>query len=128
MVAVFKVEKSWKGADSEQVMVKTDTTSCGIDFKTGEKYYLFVDRNGSMPNSFKVVPCRRHAGAQEEFLKDKPTLRLTTGKFIAYERFSGNPILTNAIIVTVIIILLAVVLFTGLYFFKSRKQNGLKKE
>jgi len=128
MVAVFKVEKSWKGANSEQVMVKTDTTSCGIDFKTGEKYYLFVDRNGSMPNVFKVVPCRRHAGAQEEFLKDKPVLLLKANSFSPYGGFSGNPILTNAIIVTVVIILLAVVLFTGLYFFKSRKPDGLKKE
>lgn len=119
--ALFKVEKSWKGADSAEALVITDATSCGIDFKAGETYYLFVDRDGNAANTFRTVPCRRHAGRQEEFLKDKPLIRLKPGH-------RPSNLLFYSVAVTGFIITLAAVLVIGLYYFKSRKSDGLKKE
>lgn len=117
---LFKVEKSWKGVDTAETMVITDATSCGIDFKAGETYYLFVDREGAT-NTFRTVPCRRHAGAQEEFLKNKPLIALKPVR-------RSNQLLINAVAITGFIITLAAILVTGLYYFKSRKSDGLKKE
>ena len=117
--ARFKVEKSWKGADKDEALVITDATSCGIDFKIGESYYLFVDRDGG---TFRTVPCRRHAGAQEEFLQNKFLIRLKP------VRPKVNNLLFFAVAVTGFIIILAAAALMGIYFFKSRKSNGLKKE
>jgi hypothetical protein len=121
MLAVFSVEKSWKGADKDRVTVRTDTTSCGIDFKKGESYYLFAERDGDI---FYTVPCRRHAGSQEEFLKNKPALSLqkVPRAFLG----SSNLLIYAASITAAVFILAAVA--AGLYFFKARKSNGLKKE
>lgn len=116
--AVFRVEKSWKGVDTAEALVASDATSCGIDFQKGETYYLFVDRDGS---DFRTVLCRRHAGTQEEFLKNKPLIQLKPAR-------GSNNLLLNAVAVTGFIIALAFVLVIGLYFFKSRKSDGLKKE
>jgi hypothetical protein len=115
ILARFKVEKSWKGADTDLVAVRTDQTSCGIDFKPGEKYYLFLDRAGDV---YETVPCRRHAGAQEEFLNNKPPLALqkVSRSLIA----SGN-LLPAAALITGLIILLAVSL-SAVYVFKTKKR------
>jgi hypothetical protein len=73
MVAVFRVEKSWKGADNDVVVVRTDTSSCGINFKEGDTHYLFVDKKD---DDYQTVVCRRHGGSQEKFLENKPTIEL----------------------------------------------------
>jgi hypothetical protein len=115
-VAEFRVDKSWKGADKERVTVKTDTTSCGIDFKKGESYYLFLDRDG---DSYRTVPCRRHAGAQEEFLKNKPTLALqkVSGAFIGSSNLLGA-----AALITGGIFVLAILLVAA-FVFKSKRRS-----
>ncbi len=73
--ALFMVESSWKGVDHNKIIVRTDATSCGINFKIGENYYLWLDGRN---DEFHTVPCRRHGGAEENFLQNKPQLRLKT--------------------------------------------------
>lgn len=119
--AVFKVEKSWKGAEFEETVVTTSATSCGINFQVGEKHYLFVDKDAGAPNAFQTVTCRRHGGVQEEFLKNKPVLALKASR-------ASNRLLMNAIAVTGFIVALAAIAIAGIYFFKSRKSDGLKEE
>ena len=93
VVAQIRVEKSWKGASHDLVTVKTEQTSCGIDFKPGEKHYLFVDRDGE---NYKTVMCRRHAGTQEEFLRGKSllTIRKVPRSFIG----GGNLLMTSILV------------------------------
>ncbi|HEY0427264.1 MAG TPA: hypothetical protein VGC76_05620 [Pyrinomonadaceae bacterium] len=119
MTAVFNVEKSWKGADRDRVTVKTDATSCGIDFKTGEKHYLFLDQDGGI---YKTVPCRRYAGAQEEFLKDKPPLALQKALVTVPRTFIGTKLLLAAASITAAVFILAA-LGIALYVFKSKRRK-----
>jgi hypothetical protein len=106
ILAKFQVEKSWKGATRDIVTVRTDATSCGIDFRKGEKHYLFVDRDGDV---FYTVMCRRHAGSQEEFLNGKSqlSLRKTPRSFIGGE----NLLLTSIIVFLSIFLVAAAAVF-----------------
>jgi hypothetical protein len=113
ILAEFRVEKSWKGADKDRVTVSTDRTSCGIDFKEGEKYYLFVDKNGE---AYKTIPCRRHAGTQEEFLRDKPTLALQN---VSRGFIGSSKLLFYAASIAAAVFILAL---AALYIFKLRKR------
>ena len=93
VLAKIRVEKAWKGVAYDMVTVITERTSCGIEFKAGEKYYLFVDREG---DNFKTVACRRHAGTQEEFLKNKSllTIKKVPRSFIG----GGNLLMTSVLV------------------------------
>ena len=72
--AVFRVETSWKGVATDEVIVRTDTTSCGINFAVGESHYLFLSRTGDV---LATRPCARHSQAQE-FLQAKASLPLVS--------------------------------------------------
>lgn len=73
VLAVIEVKKAWKGVKRDKIIVKTGLTSCDIDFKMDQAYYLWLDGEG---DRFETVPCRRHAVAEETFLSDKPLLPL----------------------------------------------------
>jgi hypothetical protein len=117
MVAELRVDKSWKGADKERVTVKTDTTSCGIDFKKGESYYLFLDRDG---DAYRTVPCRRHAGAQENFLRDKPPLALQK---VSRSFIGSSNLLGAAALITAGVFILAAILIAA-FVFKSKRRGA----
>lgn len=112
--ARFEIEKSWKGADKDETIVFTDTSSCGIAFKTGESYYLFVDREPGTANAYRVAACRRHAGSQEEFLKNKPLIQLKS------IRGGANALLKTAAAITGGIVALAA-LVVAVVVFKRKK-------
>lgn len=55
---LFQVDKTWKGVDQSQVIVKTarSSASCGYEFTLNEKYLVYAsDRNGEL----KVNICSR---------------------------------------------------------------------
>lgn len=72
-LTLFAVENSWKGVKQNKIIVKSDRTSCGIDLQAGKSYYLWL---GQTDNLYITVPCRRHGGSEEDFLKPKPQLLL----------------------------------------------------
>lgn len=72
--ALFEVETSWKGVRQDKLIVRTDKTSCGINFKKGEKYLLWLD--SSEGHDFKTVPCRIPVGDSGSFLQSRPELPL----------------------------------------------------
>jgi len=116
--AVFKVEKSWKGADRDEIVVVTEPTSCGIAFKTGETHYLFLD---SIGETYRTAACRRHAGTQEEFLKDKPTVALKPVPPASKARAEGGGELViwgiNVVALSIVAAAFALLVFAGIGIF-----------
>lgn len=72
--AFIKVEKAWKGAVKEEVLVRTDSGSCGVDFERYKTYVLFVDRVGE---HFVTQPCRDPGIRTAEFLSQLPEVEIS---------------------------------------------------
>ena len=110
----FKVEKSWKLIDREEVVVSTRAVyenTCG-NFKPGESYLVYADR---MNDTFYVVPASRtnslaNAGEDLAFLGEA-RVALGSGEF----RTRG--VMTYGIIVCLCLALLAV-----WYLYRLRKK------
>ena len=83
IVALLRVEKSWKGVKQDKVIITSDPGSCGTNFEAGKKYNLWVDGSG---DNFVTIPCRDYGEKQLSYLESKPTLTLLS----ANSDFNGN--------------------------------------
>ncbi len=53
--ATFRVEAQWKGVSSNEVMVRSDSSTCGAYFERGERYLVFA-KEGSTSICHRTTP------------------------------------------------------------------------
>jgi len=66
MEARFRVERSWKGVESEEVLVLADSTAESPHYRTGEKYLVFAGIQYGKLFTGNCSRTRRIADAQED--------------------------------------------------------------
>lgn len=61
----FRVEKSWKGQPTSEVIVRTagNSAACGFAFKTGKRYLVYAHSNG---NGLRTSICSRTAAGSAD--------------------------------------------------------------
>ena len=55
----FRVLRTWKSVDTEEVTIVTPLSSCGYDFAVGEEYLVWANLDRSSPARLAVGLCSR---------------------------------------------------------------------
>lgn len=100
--AELKVEKSWKGVDTETVTLLSWATNCYLHFEAGRSYLIFGSKN--QDGKYQERACSHaaraaDAGKQLEYLRSKPTIPL-----------KAVPPKSRVVVVTVLLVSLFVTL------------------
>jgi hypothetical protein len=78
----FKVEKSWKGVNTEEVVIPSGETDCDIDFALNEIYVVYARNDGGQLLTGKCTGTAELVYANEQLkdLRYKPTIPLVPAR------------------------------------------------